>query len=76
MSQIRTVWSSLALARRLPSGLNATENTQPVWPVRTPRAGRLSNVRMLASASLVGKIAQAAAARRADVSGSLGQDWL
>ena len=31
-SQSRIVWSSPALARRLPSGLKATLLTQPVWP--------------------------------------------
>ena len=33
-SHSRTVPSTLALARVLPSGLNATEVTEPVWPVR------------------------------------------
>ena len=33
-SHSRTVPSSLPLARVLPSGLNATESTGPVWPVR------------------------------------------
>ena len=32
-SHSRTVWSSLAEARRCPSGLNATLVTAPVWPV-------------------------------------------
>jgi hypothetical protein len=33
-SHRRTVWSGLALARVLPSGLNATEVTGPEGPVR------------------------------------------
>ena len=32
-SQTLTVWSSLADAMRLPSGLNATPETNPVWPL-------------------------------------------
>src|SRR6516225_8205378 len=32
--QNRTVWSELPLAKVLRSGLNATELTGPVWPVR------------------------------------------
>jgi hypothetical protein len=32
--QSRTVWSALALASVLPSGLNATAKTESVWPVR------------------------------------------
>ena len=34
VSHSRTVWSSLAVARWRPSGLNATAVTAPVWPVR------------------------------------------
>ena len=33
-SHNRTVPSPLPVARVLPSGLNATESTAPVWPVR------------------------------------------
>jgi hypothetical protein len=29
-----TVWSQLAVAKVCPSGLNATELTESVWPVR------------------------------------------
>ncbi|GAA4930676.1 hypothetical protein GCM10023334_037780 [Nonomuraea thailandensis] len=48
-----------------------------MWPLQTPRAGRLTTVYKLVRASLVGAIAQAAAARRATVTGSSsGQDWL
>src|SRR5436305_204338 len=35
MSQSRTLLSSPPDARSLPSGLNAKENTQSVWPLRT-----------------------------------------
>ena len=34
LSQIFTVWSRLADARRWPSGLNATLMTAPAWPLR------------------------------------------
>src|SRR5215475_6223430 len=33
-SQIRAVRSELALARRRPSGLQATDQTAPEWPLR------------------------------------------
>ena len=36
--------SSLPLARVLPSGLNATESTEPVWPVRMPVPGSAAAV--------------------------------
>ena len=36
-SQIRTVWSSLAVASQLPSGAIATARTLSVWPVRVWR---------------------------------------
>ena len=39
-SHSRTVPSPLPLARVLPSGLNATESTGPVWPVSGPPIGR------------------------------------
>jgi hypothetical protein len=39
-SHSRTVWSSLPVARVCPSGLNATDQTGSVWPVRgSPGAG-------------------------------------
>ncbi|WP_162641149.1 hypothetical protein [Streptosporangium sp. 'caverna'] len=64
-----------AEASRLPSGLNTTEDTELVWPVRTARADWLSSTAMAARASLVWAMAWAAA-RRADVAGSSGRDWL
>jgi hypothetical protein len=33
-SKIRIIWSSLAVARQLPSGAIATDATPPMWPVR------------------------------------------
>jgi hypothetical protein len=43
-SHSRIVSSALPLARVLPSGLNATESTQLVWPVRMPIPGSAAAV--------------------------------
>jgi len=41
VSHNRTVWSALPAARVLPSGLNVTEVTRPVWPLRGAPTWRL-----------------------------------
>lgn len=50
---MRTVSSPAAEASRVPSGLNATEDTESVWPVRTARASWLRSAVIVARASLV-----------------------
>ena len=50
--QILTVLSALPLTRRVPSLLNATDKTQPEWPVRVDKHDPevMSHVLMVVSA--------------------------